>query len=51
MFTYLRVHYHASFKNQIYFDHLLCVHLLVLLDFSLTVKAAPNEYVIRTSQL
>ena len=26
-------------------------HMLVLLDFSLTVKAAPHEWIIRTSQL
>ena len=26
------------------------IYLLVLLDFSLTVKAAPHECVIRTSQ-
>ena len=26
------------------------VYLVILLDFSLTVKAAPHEYVIRTSQ-
>ena len=36
-------------ENNIHSDRGMVVEFLVLLDFSLTVKAAPHECVIRTS--
>ena len=37
-------------KCVTYAHALLCVHFLLKLDFSLTVKAAPHECVIKISQ-
>ena len=40
----------VSVRTRCRYAIFACNHWVVLLDFSLTVKAAPNECVIRTSQ-